>query len=416
MSLTQTFSMALQSLSGNKLRSSLTILGIVIGVAAVVAMLGIGRGAQAGITASVQQNGTNLLFVRPGAPQSTNGVRAAAGSGSSLTLDDANALVNVSGVSAVAPEVDGRGQVIYQGTNANTSLVGTTPDYATARNVTMAYGDFVSASQVTGRSLVVVLGNTVATTLFGDPGTAVGQTLKFGNNHIPLKVIGVMTAKGGSGFGNQDDEIIVPITTAQTRLVGANRFGSSSSVNTINVQVASAGQIDQVSSDITAVLDTRHHVLAGAEDFSIQNEATILSTLSTVTNTLTLFLGGIAGISLLVGGIGVMNIMLVSVTERTREIGIRKALGARRTDILTQFIVESAALSLLGGIIGIALGWGLAASLGKVQLGASSITPLVGVDSMLLATVFSAAIGLFFGIYPAMRAASLAPIEALRYE
>jgi putative ABC transport system permease protein len=416
MSFTQTLLISLQSLSGNKLRSSLTILGIVIGVAAVVAMLGIGRGAQAGITASVTQNGTNLLYVRPGAAQSTNGVRAAAGSGASLTLDDATALQSVSGVTAVAPEVDGRVQVVYQGVNANTSLVGTTPDYLTARNVTMAFGDFVSASQVTGRSLVAVLGNTVAVELFGDPASAVGQSIKVGNSGIPVTVIGVTVAKGGSGFGNQDDEIFVPITTAQTRLIGAVRNGTTTSVNTINVQVANASQIPQVTSDMSALLDQRHKVLSGAEDFTIQNQADILSTLSSVANTLTLFLGGISGISLLVGGIGVMNIMLVSVTERTREIGIRKAVGARRADILTQFLVESAALSLLGGLIGIALGWGIAASMGKINLGGTAITPVVGVDSMLLATVFSAAIGLFFGIYPAMRAASLLPVEALRYE
>jgi len=416
MDIMQTLTMALQSLTGNKLRSALTVLGIVIGVAAVVAMLGIGRGAQAGITASVQANGTNLLYVRPGAPQSTNGVRAAAGSAATLTLDDATALAGVSGVTAAAPEVDGRGQVVYQGVNANTSLVGTTADYAAARNVSMAYGDFIQASQVTGRSLVAVLGNTVATTLFGDPGSAVGQTIKFGSTGIPLKVIGVMVAKGGSGFGNQDDEIIVPITTAQTRLIGATRSSGTTTVNTINVQVASANQISQVQSDITALLEQRHHVLPGADDFTVQNQADILSSLTTVTNTLTLFLGGIAGISLLVGGIGVMNIMLVSVTERTREIGIRKAIGARRSDILTQFIAESAALSLLGGLLGIALGWAIATSMGKVQLGGSSITPVVSLSSMLLATAFSAAIGLFFGIYPAMRAASLAPIEALRYE
>jgi hypothetical protein len=206
------------------------------------------------------------------------------------------------------------------------------------------------------------------------------------------------------------------ITTAQTRLVGAQRRGATTSVNTVNVQVASADQITVVSAAISDVLRQRHNVLAGAEDFTVQSQADTLSALTSVTNTLTLFLGGIAGISLVVGGIGVMNIMLVSVTERTREIGIRKAVGARRADILTQFLVESAALSLLGGLIGIALGWGIAAGIGRVQLGGNSITPVVGVDSMLLATAFSAAIGLFFGIYPAMRAASLAPVEALRYE
>jgi putative ABC transport system permease protein len=413
MNFSQTLLISLQSLSGNKLRSALTVLGIVIGVAAVIAMLGIGRGAQAGITANITSIGTNLLFVRPGAAQ-TSGVRSAQGSAASLTLDDATALQSVAGVSAVAPEVDGRAQVIYQGVNANTSLVGATPDYAIARNAQIAQGDFLSASNVTGRSLVGVLGNTVATTLFGDAGSAVGQTVRLSG--VPIKIIGVLVAKGGSGFGNQDDEIIVPITTAQTRLIGSRRFGASTSVNTINVQVASAGQITQVSADISQVLRDRHKVLAGAEDFTVQSQADTLSALTSVTNTLTLFLGGIAGISLVVGGIGVMNIMLVSVTERTREIGIRKAVGARRADILTQFLVESAALSLLGGLIGIALGWGIATSIGHVQLGGNSITPVVGLDSVLLATLFSAAIGLFFGIYPAMRAASLAPVEALRYE
>ena len=218
MNISQTFLISLQSLSGNKLRSALTVLGIVIGVAAVIAMLGIGRGAQAGITANITSIGTNLLFVRPGATQQ-GGVRTAQGSAGSLTLDDATALQSVAGVAAVAPEVDGRAQVIYLGVNANTSLVGTTPDYAIARNAQVAQGDFISASQVAGRSLVAVLGNTVAVNLFGDAGSAVGQTVRVGG--VPVKVIGVLVAKGGSGFGNQDDEIIVPITTAQTRLVGA---------------------------------------------------------------------------------------------------------------------------------------------------------------------------------------------------
>jgi putative ABC transport system permease protein len=413
MSITQTLLISLQSLSGNKLRSALTVLGIVIGVAAVIAMLGIGRGAQANITANISSIGTNLLFIRPGSTQQ-GGVRTAQGSAGSLTLDDAAALQGVAGVSAVAPEVDGRAQVIYQGVNANTSLVGATPDYANARNAQVTQGDFISASNVTARSLVAVLGNSVAVTLFGDAGSAVGRTVRVSGT--PMKVIGVLVAKGGSGFGNQDDEIIVPITTAMTRLIGARRFGSSTSVNTVNVQVASADQIDQVSADISDVLRQRHKVLAGAEDFTVQSQADVLSTLTSVTNTLTLFLGGIAGISLVVGGIGVMNIMLVSVTERTREIGIRKAVGARRADILTQFLVESAALSLLGGLIGIALGWGIANGMGRVNLGGSSIKPVVGLDSVLLATLFSAAVGLFFGIYPAMRAAALAPVEALRYE
>jgi putative ABC transport system permease protein len=414
MNFTQTLLISLQSLSGNKLRSALTVLGIVIGVAAVIAMLGIGRGAQAGITANITSIGTNLLFVRPGAVQQAGGVKSAAGAAGSLTLDDATALQSVSGISAVAPEVDGRAQVVYQGVNANTSLIGTTPDYAIARNAEIDQGDFLTDGEVSGRSLVTVLGATVATTLFGDAGSAIGQTIRV--DGVPVKVVGVLVAKGGSGFGNQDDEMLVPITTAQTRLIGGQRRGATTSVNTINIQVASADQMDQVSADVSEVLRERHNVLAGAEDFTVQNQADALSALTSVTNTLTLFLGGIAGISLVVGGIGVMNIMLVSVTERTREIGIRKAVGARRADILTQFLVESAALSLLGGLIGIALGWLIATGIGRVQLGGNAIKPVVGLDSVLLATIFSAAVGLFFGIYPAMRAASLAPVEALRYE
>ena len=413
MNIFQSLIIALKSISGNKLRSSLTVLGIVIGVAAVIAMLGIGRGANASITSNITSNGTNLLFVSPGAPK-TNGVAQAAGSGASLTLADATALEGANGVLAVAPEVDGRAQVVYQGLNANTRVVGATAPYLSVRNLALANGNFISDANVSGRNSVVVLGANVASSLFGDPTGGVGSIIKVSGQ--PFKVLGVLVAKGGTGFGSQDDMIIVPITTAQSKLIGRRQQGASSSVNTINVQVVDAKSITAATSAIGDILRQRHKVLAGAEDFTVQSQADLLSTLTGVTNTLTLFLGGIAGISLVVGGIGVMNIMLVSVTERTREIGIRKAVGARRRDILMQFLLESAGLSLLGGLLGIALGWGIAASLGNIQLGGSSIKPLVGLDSVLLATLFSAAIGLFFGIYPAMRAASLAPVEALRYE
>jgi putative ABC transport system permease protein len=413
MNILQTLIIALKSLSGNKLRSALTVLGIVIGVAAVIAMLGIGRGAQASITANITSTGTNLLFVRPGAA-STGGVAQAAGSAASLTLADATALEGANGVLAVAPEADGRAQVVYQGLNANSRVVGATAAYLAVRNLALANGDFISAANVSGRASVVVLGSNVASSLFGDPTGGVGNVIKV--NGQPFKVVGVLVAQGGTGFGSQDDQIIVPITTAQTRLLGARRQGASTSVDTINVQVVDAKSIQTATSAIGDILRQRHKVLAGAEDFTVQSQADLLTTLTSVTNTLTVFLGGIAGISLVVGGIGVMNIMLVSVTERTREIGIRKAIGARRRDILTQFLLESAGLSLLGGVIGIALGWGIAASIGTVQLGGSSVKPLVGLDSIVLATTFSAAIGLFFGIYPAMRASSLRPVEPLRYE
>ena len=413
MNIFQTLIIALKSISGNKLRSSLTVLGIVIGVAAVIAMLGIGRGAQASITANISSTGTNLLFVSPGAPK-TNGVAQAAGTGASLTLADATALEGATGVAAVAPEVDGRAQVVYKGLNANARVVGATAPYLSVRNLALSNGNFISDANVSGRNSVVVLGANVASNLFGDPTAGVGSIIKVSGQ--PFTVIGVLVAKGGTGFGSQDDQIIVPITTAMTKLIGQQRNGASTSVNTINVQAVDAKSITAATAAIGDILRQRHKVLAGAEDFTVQSQADLLSTLSSVTNTLTLFLGGIAGISLVVGGIGVMNIMLVSVTERTREIGIRKAIGARRSDILTQFLLESAGLSLLGGVLGIALGWAIAASIGTVQLGGSSVKPLVGLDSIVLATTFSAAIGLFFGIYPAMRASSLRPVEALRYE
>jgi len=413
MKLSKAFLAALNNLSANKLRSALTILGIVIGVAAVIALTSIGRGVEVSITSQIESVGTNLLFVSPGRIQQ-QGAFSAVGSAASLTLDDAEAIAQASSVTGVSPIIESRVQVVYLSQNTNSELLGVTPSYLWVSNFELADGEFISDSNVTARSTVAVIGSAVADALFGGEAGAVGQTIRL--NGQPYRVIGVLASKGGTGFGNQDDRVLVPLTTAQTRLTGPRFFGGSNSVSLINVQVASADQVDQAIEEISAILRERHNVVEGDEDFSIQSQEDILAASTQISDTLTLFLGGIAAISLVVGGIGIMNIMLVSVTERTREIGIRKAVGARRRDILMQFLLESATLSLIGGVIGIVLGWVASQLIGAIQLGASGITPVVGLDTVLMATAFSMAVGLFFGVYPATRAASLNPIEALHYE
>jgi putative ABC transport system permease protein len=404
---------ALQSLSANKLRSMLTVLGIVIGVAAVIAMLSIGRGAQASITSRIESIGTNLVYISPG---STNegGVRSAAGSAGTLTLDDASALAGLQDVVAAAPEANSFVQAAYLGQNTNSRLLGVTPSYQDVTALALSDGVFISDANQAAHSLVAVLGSDVALTLFGDTAGVVGQTVRL--NGQPYRVIGVLESKGGTGFLNQDDQVLIPLSTAQTRLVGSARFRGSAVINQIIVKADSAQAVPQLITSVTETLRQRHQTVAGADDFTVTSQQDALSAATSVTDTLTLFLGGIAGISLAVGGIGIMNIMLTTVTERTREIGLRKAVGARRRDILLQFLIESMVLSLLGGMIGIAIGWGIAQLMGQIQLGGSTITPVVGLDSILLATTFSIAVGLFFGIYPATRAARLQPVEALRYE
>ena len=404
---------ALDSLRANKLRSALTVLGIVIGVAAVISLVSIGRGARAFITSQIQSMGTNLVFVRPGSAQQ-GGVGGAAGSAPTLTEEDAAALSGLAAVTGIAPEITGRAQLAYLGQNMNTRAVGVTADYLVVRNMIMADGEFVSDANVVAHSSVVVLGSAVANTLFGGAGGSVGQTVRV--NGQPYRVVGVLASKGGSGFGNQDDQVLVPLSAAQSRLLGGTRFRGANVVGTINVQISSADEVPAAIISITETLRARHGTAEGSDDFIVQNQQDTLATITQVTNVLTIFLSGIAAISLLVGGIGIMNIMLVSVTERTREIGIRKAVGARGRDILYQFLVEAAVLSLLGGLIGVALGWAIAQLVGRVQLGGSAIVPVVGLDAVLLAAGFSTAIGLFFGIYPASRAANLEPVDALRYE
>ena len=404
---------ALENLSANKLRSMLTVLGIVIGVAAVIAMLSIGRGAEASIASRIESMGTNLVYVTPGST-SQSGVSSAVGSAGTLTLDDASALVSLPNVVAVASVTNSMAQLVYQGQNTRTRLMGVTPGYQTVSSLTLADGVFISEANQSGRSLVVVLGSSVAETLFGTTSGVVGQKVRL--NGQPYKVIGVLTSKGGTGFMNEDDQVFVPLSTALYRLVGGARFRGSSVISQITVKATSAKAVTQVVNAVTVTMRALHETVEGADDFTVTSQQATLDAATQVADTLTIFLGGIAGISLMVGGIGIMNIMLTTVTERTHEIGLRKAIGARRRDILLQFLVESMVLSLLGGLIGAVFGWGIAQMMGQVQISGSTITPVVGLDSVLLATLFSMAIGLFFGIYPATRASRLQPVEALRYE
>ena len=400
---------ALESLSANKMRSGLTILGIVIGVAAVIAMISIGRGAQNTITGSIQGIGTNLLFVFSG------GTSTDVRNPQPLTLGDADAIADpfqASSVAGVAPELTGQVKVTFGGQSTNTSIEGVTPEYATVRNTSVTEGEFITEEQILGRSSVVLLGQDVADKLFGRKEGFVGETVRIEGQ--PFRVSGVLASKGGSGFSNEDKRVIVPLSTAQTRLL---RRSTRDRVDMIMVEATSASTVTQAQEEISQILRTRHRTAIGADDFTILTQQDFLSTASTITSVLTIFLGGIAAISLLVGGIGIMNIMLVSVTERTREIGLRKALGARRIDILTQFLTESAVLSLLGGVIGIALGWLISYGVGRIAAANNTpITPAIGIDTILIATLFSTAVGLFFGLYPANRAAGLQPVEALRYE
>ena len=407
MNIGEHFIESIASITSNKLRSGLTILGIVIGVAAVISMLAIGNGAQASITNSINSIGTNLIYV------SSGNQTAKITNPKPITLEDATALSQLPEVSAVASTVQASGDITFNGQDTRTQVQGVTTSFFAMRSMTASSGDVFTDANVSDRSSVAVLGNQVATTLFTDPTTAVGQTIRISGQ--PFRVVGVLTAKGGSGFGSQDNMVLVPITTAQSRLSFRKR--SPDAVDQILVQATASDTVNAAGDDITATLNTRHHITNGTSDFTILKQADILSTASSITGVLTLFLGGVGGISLLVGGIGIMNIMLVSVTERTREIGLRKALGARKSDIRLQFLIESAVLSLVGGIIGVILAWGISTLVGNIAAANNAnITPLIDINSILLATLFSTAVGLFFGFYPANRAANLEPVEALRSE
>jgi len=350
---------SLRALRANKLRSSLTMLGIIIGVAAVIAMVGIGNGATASITSQIQGMGSNLLTISPGQSNS-GGVNGGSGSSASITMDDAEKISALGpAVKAVAPIASASAQVVLGSGNTSTSINGTTEGYEAIKNVTMARGRFITKADVDSSARVAVLGPTVVENLLGDANaTIIGKIIKI--NNVPFQVIGVTTATGSTGFQSSDDMITAPITTVHARLIGKK------TVRSILVSASSEAQMQTAQDDITAALRKSHKILEGKEDnFRVQNQADMLATMTSVTQTLTMLLGGIAGISLLVGGIGIMNIMLVSVTERTREIGIRKAIGAKGNDILLQFLIEAVVLSALGGGIGIALGYGGSSLAGK---------------------------------------------------
>jgi putative ABC transport system permease protein len=409
MNLWQSIIEAMESLTANKLRSGLTILGIVIGVAAVIAMVSIGRGAQATITDSIQGIGTNLLFVFQG--DLSDQIR----NPKPITLSDAQAIADpfaAPSVIGVAPVLRGNGEVSFGGETTNTSLVGVTPEYSEVRNYPVTEGEFINQEQMLGQSAVAVLGPDTADKLFGRHEGVTGETIRIEGQ--PFRVIGVLESKGGGSFGSEDDQVMVPLTTAQIRLL---RRSNRDRVDMLMVQASSSDAVPAASDEVAQILRTRHRTAIGADDFTIFTQQDFLTTASTITNVLTIFLGGIAAISLLVGGIGIMNIMLVSVTERTREIGLRKAVGAHKRDILVQFLTESSVLSLFGGLIGIGLGWTISYVVGRIaQANNAPINPQLSLDIILIATLFSTAVGLFFGLYPANRAASLEPVEALRYE
>ncbi len=412
MSFLQTILEALESLNSNKLRSGLTVLGIVIGVAAVIAMLAVGTGAQDSITGSISGMGTNLLVVFGGGSMfGGETVR----NPKPLTLQDAASLTDpfaAPAVDMVAPVLRKDFLVGGAGETTVTNVSGVTPEFFPLRNYTVTEGGIITEEQLLERASVALIGPEVADALFGRRDGLVGESLTIDGQ--PFRIIGVLAPKGGGMFGSDDDRVMIPFTTAQARLIQRR---NRDQVDILLVQATSAEMVPQAADEVASILQSRHRTAIGADDFTIYSQQDLLSTAATITNVLTIFLGGIAAISLLVGGIGIMNIMLVSVTERTREIGLRKALGARKRDILIQFLAESSLLSLFGGIIGILLGWLISYIVEQVALASGTpFYPRIGLDSVLLATLFSAAVGLFFGIYPASRAANLEPVEALRYE
>ena len=414
MNLLESMRVALRALASNKLRSALTMLGIIIGVGAVITLMSAGQGVQVYITEQFQGIGSNLLFIIPGSFEDAGGPPDSRPVPRPLTMADVQALsdpLRLPDVARVAPELDQAGTVVAGGREALTQIQGVTPEFALVRSWYPLVGEFISEQDLEGRARVAVLGQTVVEDLFPDNAYPVGETVRI--NGIPFQVIGVMEEKGGS-FADQDDTLFVPLSTAQTRLFSARTTSGEYRVSFALAEAVSEDHMESAAEQIRTVLRERHNIaFEDEDDFTVLNQADLIQTFGQITGVLTTFLGAIAGISLLVGGIGIMNIMLVSVTERTREIGLRKAVGARRQDVLWQFLIEAVTLAVAGGLTGIVLG-----AIGAQVISAlvDNFRSVVTPGAVLLATTVSAAVGLTSGLYPAWRASRLHPIEALRYE